>query len=467
MNKTNAIIFFLLFGIILSCSKHSSYTRLVIEQDVGTTSKTVIFGKGFDDYIPEIIENKIVYTISPSRSDYYYLKIGDFSTSIILNPGDSIYVSSQFKNAENKSFTGKGSLLNNYILNDICYANEINNNMNFDSIYSLSPLDFIKSIDSIYYLRSTKLKKFITSENITNKLFVSTENKRIYYAASIEKNRYYRDHKFLTSQKQKLDNVYNSYLKNVDYNDPSLMHLRTYRDFLYTYFEKVGLQQQDSLKNGQSSSELAFSEACNKLEGMIKSYVLYRIMDIHLIETPINKLGNLIDDFNKECLNLKYKEEINRHYNRLEKLKSGKPAPNFTFRDRTGKNVSLYDFKGKIVYIDIWNSHCSPCFKEFTAFEKLTKIFYGEEIAFLGISFDTDQELWKRTIKVQKLKGVQLFANGWNHQFGKDYLVYSNPRFILIDSKGNFINAKAPNPSENIEDIIKHYLNVLHNKANQ
>jgi len=56
------------------------------------------------------------------------------------------------------------------------------------------------------------------------------------------------------------------------------------------------------------------------------------------------------------------------------------------------------------------------------------------------------------------LKGKQHFAIGWNHQFGKDYLVYLSLRFILIDKDHNFIDAKAPKPSENIEGIINQYI---------
>ncbi len=65
----------------------------------------------------------------------------------------------------------------------------------------------------------------------------------------------------------------------------------------------------------------------------------------------------------------------------------------------------------------------------------------------------------EKTIESKALKGIQLFANGWNTQFGKDYLVYSNPRFILIDKNGKIINVKAPKPSGNIEDIMNNYLN--------
>jgi len=457
MNK--AILWSLILVTIVSCSERRKDSVIIIETSQSMSSDKVKLGKDSEFYSPEIKVKRIVYTIPQSHSDYYQLSLGDFSTPIFLAPGDRIYLSSDFKNSEYKSYSGKGALLNNYILRDNYFTGEINKNTDFDSIYSLPPLEFINSIDSIYELRNERLEKFISSEKITDELFISTENKRIFYESSIEKNHYYRDHTFLTGQKPKLNEVFNSYLKQVDFDDSDILHLEAYRSFLYTYFESIGLQQKDIINENKLFTELAFENALNRINNPItKTYTLYRIMDVHLSETPINELGKLIDDFNNNCLNKKYKEKINNYYSRLEKLKFGMPAPNFSFPDKSGKKVFLSDFKGKLVYIDIWNSNCSPCFKEFPALEELIENHNDQDIVFIGISYDSNETVWKKTMKKKKLKGVQLFASGWNSQFGKDYLVYSNPRFILIDNNGNFINAKAPRPSEHIDEIIKQHI---------
>ena len=437
---------------------------IVIEPSINFSLDNVKLGKDSEYYSPERIDKTLVFTLDLNSSSYYLLTIGDYSTSIFLVPGDSIYVFSDFSKSENKSFYGSGALLSNYILNDKYFTDEINKNIDFDSIYSLPLLEFLNSIDSLYNLRYKRFEKFISTNKIKDELFISTELKRVLYEASTEKNLYYRDHKFLTGQKPTLDNEFNSYLEKIDFNDSAIMHMEAYRNFLYTYFESKALQQKDLKENNDKNTlltELAFENVLNKINNpKTKSYTLYRIMDTHLNETTINELGNLIDDFNINCLNDKYKGKINNYYSRLEKLKFGMPAPNFIFPDKNGQNVSLYDFKGKLVYIDIWNSHCSPCFKEFLVLEKLIKKYKGQEIVFVGISYDSDENLWKKTMESKTLKGVQLFANGWNSQFGKDYLVYSNPRFILIDQNGKFISAKASKPSENIEEIFNNYLKM-------
>ena len=43
---------------------------------------------------------------------------------------------------------------------------------------------------------------------------------------------------------------------------------------------------------------------------------------------------------------------------------SPQPAPEISFTDMAGKPVSLADFKGKFVLVNLWATWCQPCLKE-------------------------------------------------------------------------------------------------------
>jgi thiol-disulfide isomerase/thioredoxin len=75
---------------------------------------------------------------------------------------------------------------------------------------------------------------------------------------------------------------------------------------------------------------------------------------------------------------------------RLNELeKSG--VPDFTLPDLNGKMVSLSDFKGKPVLINLWASWCAPCVKEFPSLKRLVEHYRGNLVV-LAVSHDHSRE---------------------------------------------------------------------------
>ncbi len=70
------------------------------------------------------------------------------------------------------------------------------------------------------------------------------------------------------------------------------------------------------------------------------------------------------------------------------RFEKGVPAPNFTLPDLNGKMVSLTDYKGNVVLLNIWATWCPPCVEEMPSMEKLHQELKDESFEILAVSID-------------------------------------------------------------------------------
>lgn len=133
---------------------------------------------------------------------------------------------------------------------------------------------------------------------------------------------------------------------------------------------------------------------------------------------------------------------------KLYDTRAGGIAADFTYPDVNGKMVSLSDFKGKVVLVDVWATWCGPCRGEIPHLKKLEEEMHGKDVVFLGVSVDEvkNKQKWLDFIEKEGLKGVQVLAGGWS-KIAKDYKINGIPRFMVFDRKGNIVSVDAPRPS--------------------
>jgi thiol-disulfide isomerase/thioredoxin len=134
----------------------------------------------------------------------------------------------------------------------------------------------------------------------------------------------------------------------------------------------------------------------------------------------------------------------------------GEPAIGFTYPDKDGEKISLSDFKGTLVYVDVWATWCGPCRAEIPSLQQLEADYHGKDITFMSVSVDTNKEAWEKMVADKELGGIQLWADGWS-EITKDYAIFGIPRFMLFDAEGNVISTNAPRPSS---DEIRGLLNA-------
>jgi thiol-disulfide isomerase/thioredoxin len=209
------------------------------------------------------------------------------------------------------------------------------------------------------------------------------------------------------------------------------------------------VQESENLGNPNLILELAENEFKIKIATVKKRYdsILnsYQNIDSSLVVIANQQTAQMMNYFNQT-------------YAKNKAFAKGAPSPKFEdYMNFKGGKKSLDSFKGKFVYIDVWATWCGPCIQQIPFLKTLEKEYHGKNIAFISISTDearrsggsweAAEKKWRDFVKAKQLTGIQLWA-AEDISFQQDYQISGIPRFILIDPKGNIVNANAPRPSE-------------------
>ena len=132
---------------------------------------------------------------------------------------------------------------------------------------------------------------------------------------------------------------------------------------------------------------------------------------------------------------------------------AGETAPEFSLRDINGQEVSLSDYKGKVVLVNFWATWCGPCKLEMPHLDKMDREF--EEKGFEVISISTDDA--RAASKVKPL--IKRGGYGFTVLLDKDTAVVSKynpaktlPYNVLINRSGGIHKVfQGYNPGDEVE----------------
>ena len=107
-------------------------------------------------------------------------------------------------------------------------------------------------------------------------------------------------------------------------------------------------------------------------------------------------------------------------------------APSWQLENLDGEQVSLEDFRGKMVVLNFWATWCAPCRTEIPTFSAFAKD--NPDIPVLGIAMDGSPSSLKRAAKNLGITYPVLIADS---KVKNAYKVSSLPTTVVVDPQGH------------------------------
>ena len=125
-----------------------------------------------------------------------------------------------------------------------------------------------------------------------------------------------------------------------------------------------------------------------------------------------------------------------------EKVAPGKPAPDFSLPDPTGKMVSLSSLKGKYVMLDFWGSWCGWCIKGIPQMKEQYERL-KDKVYFVSIACNDSKQAWTAALEKYNMPWIQLWSDPdilATESVMTLYAVEGFPTKFIIGPDGNIVN---------------------------
>lgn len=118
---------------------------------------------------------------------------------------------------------------------------------------------------------------------------------------------------------------------------------------------------------------------------------------------------------------------------------SGQPAPVFPLRDDRGRSVSLSDYRGRVVVMNLWASWCPPCRAEMPDLQRLADFGATRSIAVVGVNEGESAErasLFAGSLRIRY--PIWLDAA---QRYGRSYGALGLPTTVIVNRRGLVVRA--------------------------
>ena len=422
-----------------------------------------------DDYYSNILEDgSFAFALEMNEPQLISIAFNQNRGYVYLEPGDTLNIDCTANNFQfSFKFSGKSKSNNEYLV-DYYKINPTESNA-FKLVqykqnqfwYTIAPLMDNKMRDLstnefISYLASRRQDAlshlFSSSSNLSGELskdFIDYINSEINYdwayhmmahgniykkIKEINEEEYYS---FLTSTKDMKGRIGNQH----------------YRQFLLAKIDRAYSNVEEKASNPYLGQ---YNFAAEHNVGEQKSFLQSEMIVKAFSKKYISETIPLFESFLSEANNDEFGSKVVEAYEKSLVNAIGTKASNFVIRNPGETEVSLSSLTGKTIYLNFWASWCRPCMKKMNELKPLEVKLKEDDIEFIHISFDKNEDAWKNAIKANGFSGTHVIVpEGVDSSIAKEYEIRSIPQYFIIDKDGNFATKPTVPSVKELQKVLE------------
>lgn len=121
-------------------------------------------------------------------------------------------------------------------------------------------------------------------------------------------------------------------------------------------------------------------------------------------------------------------------------VKRGDKVPDFSWKDSTGKTITIDSYRGKATLINFWATWCVPCKRELPDLVALSREMAARDVRILGISTDRGANVGEEVAGFVRDRGIPyqilISSEDLEEAFGN---VRAIPTTFLVDADGKIV----------------------------
>ncbi|MEE4176562.1 MAG: TlpA disulfide reductase family protein [Bacteroides sp.] len=455
------LLLILSLGFLAACSQPPEDPSVKLSGSIvnpNTEPIEFVFYRDFTNNHREIItleldeQNQFEVSFDMPEPAIGVLRNGRSSIQLFLKPGDELEILADAGNwLESIEFSGEAGDVNAFFVN---YQRGLMPAVGMRFISNVAtnkaPEDLLTTLDSIAELKMNFLKTYPGSQEFDPDF-------RAFYKTEVEFQNNLGLLYFLGMQQSndtldvapELPERFSSFLENPALFDDSRLNSETYVNFLLAYLEHCAQGPAISFMEDASEHEINYHLARERIPGKSGEYVQAISINREFNYGDLEKAKAMYDDFMANALDEDLKLRLTHTWEGIQALMPGNPAPDFTMTDINGQEVSLSDYRGKVVFLKFWASWCGPCMRQVPPAKELKKRLAGQEdIVFMYVSIDTDTTAWRNAVERHEISGVHFNTPGRERGVPALFQVKWIPTFFIIGKDGNIFDNRPPQPSD-------------------